>query len=117
MSLATASALQAVSIATNTNTGFGGVLGNSSMDFTDDGTTLTITWSTGGAAFNDSLVIYFDTTVGGASDTSTYTDTADGGRRAISGFDGVNSSVITFGGGFTADSALSVDSSFAGFFQ
>jgi len=116
--LAAATASQAVSLATNTNNGFGGVLGNSStLDFTDDGTTLTITWATGGGAHNDIAVFYFDTTAGGATDTTSLTDSGDPGRSAISGFDGTNTADLTFGGGFGADSALSIQSGFAGFFN
>ena len=117
VALVSTSALHAVAIATNTNGGFGSVLSNSAMDFSDDGTTLTISWATGGGAFNDNLVIYFDTVLGGAVDTSSFTDIADGGRAAISGNGmGGGESVLTFAAGFAPDFALSSDSGFAGVF-
>src|SRR5436853_1675382 len=93
----------------NGNTGFGGPIGLGSLTLTDNGTTVSGTVNKGPNGFNDVLVIYIDSQAGGFSDTSGFADSADGLRRAISGFDGgSNRSVLTFGAGFTPDYALAL---------
>ena len=76
-----------VSYSGNGNTGFGDVIGNSSLSLNDDGTTISASLS-GVGSFNNSLVIYIDSKSGGHSSTSSFNDTGDALRRAISGFDG-----------------------------
>ena len=100
----------------NTNGGFGGPVGQGSLSITDDGVNINFSLTRGvGGDLNNHFVLYFDTTTGGASDTSSFTDAADPGRRAISGFDGANRSTVNFAAGFGADSASSFDAVSGGF--
>jgi hypothetical protein len=105
----------------NGQTGFGGAVGGGSLSLSDDGTTITGTFTKGPGNFSDVLVIYLDTTAGGFTDTSTLADGADGLRKAISGFDGgTNRSILTFPSGFDADYALALGPSsdnFGGLWQ
>lgn len=96
----------------NGNTGFGGVV--SSLDITDDGTNLTFVLNRGTGTLNDAFVIYIDSTVGGANNTTQFTDTADGLRRAISGFSGSTRATVNLPSGFGVDRALALESSFGG---
>src|SRR5437762_1848965 len=83
----------------NGNSGFGGPIGLGSLTLTDNGTTVSGTVNKGPNGFNDVLVIYIDSVAGGFSDTSGFSDGADGLRKAISGFDGGgNRSLLTFSG-------------------
>jgi hypothetical protein len=101
----------------NANTGFGGTVGNGNLTMTDDGTNLTMTLTTGNA-LNDDLVVYVDSVAGGFPDTSLLSDNGDGGRTAISGFNGGNPSrtLVTFPSGFNADYAFSIENGFIGLF-
>jgi PEP-CTERM motif len=103
----------------NGATGFGGAVGNGSVSITDTSSSMTVTFNRGlsGNMDND-LVLYLDTQPGGFSDTSQFSDTADGGRTAISGFNSGNPSrtVATFASGFQADYAISIENSFIGVF-
>lgn len=110
--ISTAAMASAATYAGNGNTGFGGVV--SSLDITDDGSTITFTLNRGAGSFNDSLVIYLDTASGGETTTSGYTDTGDPLRRAISGFDGTNRSSLSFPAGFDIDFAIGLDRTFGG---
>ena len=103
-----------VSYSGNGNSGFGGVIGTGNLQLSDDGTTVSFTFTTGGGSFNDKLVIYIDSETGGFTDTSSFTDTADPLRQAISGFDGTNRSTVNFPSGFTADHVIALDNGFAG---
>lgn len=110
---------QAATYSGNGNSGFGGTIGLGSLTLTDDGTTISGTLTTGGD-FNDALVIYIDSVSGGFSDTSGFGDNADGGRTAISGYNGTDRSTMTFMSGFSPDFALMlgpVDNSFGGVWQ
>jgi hypothetical protein len=99
----------------NGSTGFGGTVGNGVLQISSDiSGSLDFTFTRGTDTFNNALVIYFDTTTGGASSTSGFTDSADGLRVAISGFNGTDRSTLNFAGGFGADYALALDSNFAG---
>lgn len=89
----------------NTKTGFGGTIGNGSLAIAESGTDIVLTLTTGGA-FNDILVIYFDSETGGLANTTTINDDLDGGRAAVSGNSGANASEVTFPAGFTADYGL-----------
>src|SRR5438128_1099948 len=82
----------------NGNSGFGGPIGLGSLTLTDNGTTVSGTVNKGPNGFNDVLVIYLDSQGGGFSDTSGFGDNGDGLRKAISGFDGGNRSLLTFSG-------------------
>src|SRR5438874_13188232 len=79
----------------NGNSGFGGPIGLGSLTLTDDGTTVSGTVNKGPNGFNDVLVLYIDSAVGGFASTVGFADGADGLRRAISGFHGgANRSVL-----------------------
>ena len=100
----------------NGNSSFGGAIGNGSLEVTDNASgNLNFTFTKGGSDFNNALVLYFDTTSGGVNNTSGLTDTADGLRRAISGFDSaLGRSALTFATGFNADFAIALNGGFAG---
>ena len=105
----------------NGSSGFGGPIGNGNLTLTDDGTTVSGTVTKGAGAFNDVLVLYVDSGPGGFSDTSGFTDTGDGLRRAISGYNGgANRSVLTMPSGFLPDYAIALgpaSDSFGGAWQ
>jgi len=102
----------------NDSNGFGGPLGLGDLEvaaFT--GTSADFTLIKGAGDFNDHIVLYIDSEAGGITTTSGLTDTADAGRRAVSGYDGTNRSTINFPPGFGADFAIALDNGFAGLFQ
>jgi len=112
---------QAATYSGNGNSGFGGPIGLGSLTLTDNGTTISGTVNKGPNGFNDVLVLYIDSTTGGFSDTSSFSDGADGLRKAISGFDGgANRSLLTMTGGFLPDYAIALGPSsdnFGGLWQ
>ncbi len=101
----------------NNATGFGGPVGQGSLTLSDDGTTLTGTFTKGAAALNDNLVFYIDSQSGGFASTAGFADDADVLRRAISGIDvaAANRSTLTFPAGFTADYAIAIGPSTVSF--
>ena len=100
----------------NGNSGFGGPIGLGSLTLTDDGTTVSGTVTKGPNGFNDVLVLYIDSGIGGFADTSGFADSADGLRKAISGFDGgANRSLMTFATGFLPEYAIALGPSSDGF--
>lgn len=93
----------------NGNTGFGGAVGNGSLLLTNDGTTISGTFTRGTSGnFNDALVLYFDSVSGGFSTTSSFNDQLDDLRKAVSGVSGSNRSTLTFPSGFSADYAVAL---------
>jgi hypothetical protein len=100
----------------NGSTTFGGAVGAGSLSISNNAAgALDFTYTRGGGNFNDAIVLYFDSVGGGATSTADFTDSADGLRRAISGFDGgANRSTLTFAAGFDADFAIALDTGFAG---
>ncbi len=118
-SLLSASAL-AATYNGNGASGFGGPIGLGTMTLTDDGTTVSGTFTKGANGFNDVLVLYVDSVAGGFADTSGFADGNDGLRKAISGFDGgTNRSLLTFSG-MSPDYALALGPSsdnFGGLWQ
>lgn len=102
----------------NGNSGFGGTIGESTLQINDDGTTITFTLTKGlNDTFSNALVLYLDTTAGGRNAIdSNVNDNADGLRTAISNGDssGFNST-ITFPAGFEADYAIALDQGFGGY--
>ncbi|MCU0334269.1 MAG: T9SS type A sorting domain-containing protein [Chitinophagaceae bacterium] len=90
----------------NGRTGFGGVIGPGSLQISDNGTNITLNLTRGTGAFNDILVIYFDSETGGQANTNALADLADGGRSAVSGGNAGSGSEVNFPTGFTADYAL-----------
>ncbi|HMP83008.1 MAG TPA: PEP-CTERM sorting domain-containing protein [Verrucomicrobiota bacterium] len=114
-----ATGLRAATYNGNGDTSFGGAVGNGSLAVTDNGTDLTFTLTRGlSGDLNDVLVIYLDTAPGGISDTSGLTDTGDGARKAISGFNGgTDRSVLSFTTGFLPEYAVTIEGGFASLFQ
>nr|WP_321231939.1 choice-of-anchor J domain-containing protein [uncultured Psychroserpens sp.] len=99
-------------------TGFGGPIGTGSLEVCAvSGTTIDFTYTRGSADFNDFMVIYIDSQSGGISNTANLTDTADDGRKALSGFDGVSRATLNFPPGFEPDFAISMNNGFAGLFE
>jgi hypothetical protein len=98
------------------NAGFGDVYGRNSRLYVDSsiGGALNFGLQAGPGAYNDVGVIYIDSVPGGFSDTTTLSDTADPGRRAISGLGG---SEIVFAPTFQADFAIAIQPTFAGLFK
>lgn len=106
----------------NNNTGFGNVIGESSMSINDDGTTVTITFTKGSSNFGNEMVIYIDSKSGGFSNTANFADPDAGDklRRAITGagiFSGGTRSVVNFPNGFQADYAVAVNTGFGGLWE
>jgi len=91
----------------NGNTGFGGAIGESTLEYTDDGTTLYFDLTRGSGDLNDVFVLYLDTVAGGYPDNTGMTDQADTARRAISGCGSSTCSNVTFG--LDADYAIVFD--------
>lgn len=92
----------------NTGAGVGGVLGTGSLSITDDGTTITISFTRGGYAFYNALVIYVDSdNSGDFQNTNTFTDETSGVRRAVSGILTPDQALVNFSPGFLADYAIS----------
>lgn len=97
----------AVNAALYTGNGQGsGVVGNGTLQLTDDATRIYGTFTKGGGSFDRYLVIYFDTQPGGFSGTSSFADTTSDITKSISGVGTVGRSVANFAPGFTADYAL-----------
>ena len=108
--------LGAVNFAGNGSSAWGGAVGNGTLSVTDDGNNLTFTLTKGGGTLDNPLVIYIDSKTGGFADTAGFTDTGDSARKAISGFDGGNRSVMTFTNGFLPDYAITIEGGYASLF-
>ena len=106
------------SVAGNGSTSFGGVIGTGSLDIETlaDGT-VNMTLNHPGDHF-DFTAMYIDSVVGGVSNTSALSDTADGGRAGLSGLGfGGETSDLGFASGFGADFGVSWESAFSGIFD
>ncbi len=107
----------------NGNSGFGGPLGQSSLQLTDDGTTVTGTFTKGTSGnLGNELVIYIDSKTGGFNSTANFNDpnTGDKLRRSIAGtggFDDASRSVVNFPSGFEADYAIAINTDFGGLWE
>lgn len=100
----------------NGATGFGGPVGTGSLAINDSLTDMSFTLNRGTGNHNDVLVVYLDTQPGGFANTSLFTDSADGGRTAISGATANSRTTVNFAEGFGADYALSIENGFIGVF-
>jgi hypothetical protein len=80
----------------NGNAGFGGAIGTSNLDITENNGAINFRLTRGTTAFNDVLVIYIDSKVGGYNTTANFTDQGDVFRKAISGINGAGRSLLTF---------------------
>jgi hypothetical protein len=114
---ALAGVAQAATYPGNGATGFGGAVGTGSLQLADTSNSLTFTGVRGGGDWNDVLVVYLDTRPGGVNDTSSLTDTGDGGRRALSGTGSDGRTVATFPTGFGADFAVNIENGFIAVFE
>src|SRR5690349_18605280 len=93
----------------NGNTSFGGTVGMGSLSLTDDGTTVSGTFSKGPGNFADVVVIFIDSVAGGFSSTTGFTDRGSSLRNAISGYyTSVDQGKAYFTPGFTADYAIAL---------
>ncbi|MGZ5021015.1 MAG: DUF4394 domain-containing protein [Chthoniobacterales bacterium] len=95
----------------NGGAGFGTAIGGGSLRLTQNGSVITGTITKGPGGFNDVLVIYIDTGIGGPTSTSGFTDNGGGFdalRKGISGYDGFNRSVLNFPSGFTPAYAIAL---------
>ena len=101
------------------NNGFGDVIGANSGLYIDSSLAggLNVGLRGGGGGLNDIGVIYIDSIPGGFADTTTFFDTADNHRMAISGDNGSSTADLTFAPGFLADFAIAFDQDFAGIWQ
>jgi hypothetical protein len=107
---------QAATYAGNGNSAWGGPVGLGTLALTSDGTTLNVTLNRGPGTLNDALVIYIDSVAGGFTDTAGFTDTGDGARTAISGYNGSSRSTMTFMSGFQPDYAVAIEGGYASLF-
>ncbi len=118
LSVTATAALNAQTFPGNGANGFGDQIGSGSIKAQISGGNVNFTITAGAGGLGNDLVLYFDSTAGGFANTSTLTDSADGGRRAVSGV-GVTAgqTVVNFAPGFTADYAVDLTNSFANLFQ
>jgi hypothetical protein len=105
----------------NGKNGFGGALGQGSLTIEFRNDSAHFTFTKGPGALNDAVVIYImgdvkDPNHDGFSSTANFTDQSDGLRKAISGFQGADRSVLTFANGFTPNQAIAFNKDFAGMY-
>lgn len=110
-----------VGFTTGINSGFGDFIGATSQLHVDSSHTGALNFGlvSGGASFDNLVVIYIDTDNGatGFADTSGFNDSADPCRIAISGDNGTTSSTLTFATGFRADHAICISPAFSGLWE
>jgi len=93
----------------NGDTSFFGAVGQGHLSLTDNGTTVSGTFTKGSGDFLDVLVLFIDSKSGGFSTTSGFTDSASRLTRAVSGIDGTgNRATADFATGFSADYAIAL---------
>ncbi len=99
----------------NANTGFGGEIGNGSLqvECLADGT-VNLTLNHGTDDTFDNVGMFIDSVAGGINDTIGITDAADNGRGILSGGAGVSD--LGFASGFDADFGITFDQFFSGIF-
>lgn len=111
LALAAISFVNATNFPGNGKTGFGGPVGNGSLDINNDGVNIQFKLNKGGGGFNDILVIYLDVdeTASGYGTTAAFTDVSSGLRKAISGYDDASDrgrATIIFNNDFLPEFAL-----------
>ena len=102
------------------NSGFANVIGSGAKLHVDSDSLGNLNFGlvTGGGNLNDIAVIYIDSTSGGFTRTTNFTDVADAHRAAISGRGtGGGQSAITFAPTFAADYAIAFNGTYAGLWQ
>ena len=93
----------------NGDSSFFGAVGHGSLTLTDNGTTVSGTFTRGTGDFLDVLVLFIDSNSGGFSTTSGFTDSGSRLTRAVSGIDGTgNRASADFATGFSADYAIAL---------
>jgi hypothetical protein len=113
--LATSVAPAAVTFNGSGTSGFGGAIGGSSMQWSDNGTTISVTFTKGSGGFNDSFVIYLDNGGTGRNAIGTaVNDRADPLRSAISYMEASTGHTLTLPSGFEATHAIGIDTGFGG---
>jgi hypothetical protein len=87
-----------------------GAVSGGTLQLTDNGTTVSATFTRGSGAFADNIVIFVDSVSGGFGSTGGFADKSSVLTRNISGINGDASarSVATFASGFAADYAVAV---------
>lgn len=96
-------------------TGFGGPVGGSNMSWSDDGTTVSVTFTKGTGNFNDSFVLYLDSGATGRTSIGTeVNDRADQLRSAISFMEATTGKSLNFSSGFEATHAIAISTAFGG---
>jgi hypothetical protein len=87
-----------------------GAVSGGTLQLTDNGTTVSATFTRGPGSFADNLVIFVDSVSGGFSSTSGFADKSSVLARNVSGInaDASARSVATFASGFAADYAVAV---------
>lgn len=98
----------------NGNLGFGGGLGNGTLEITDNGVdtiTFCLDLASPLSASND-VIIYVDSKAGGYSDTGSFTDTGDAIRVGISNYDGNNPRTTIEFDSFLPDYAIGANDGF-----
>jgi len=112
-SIAYVAALAASASATVYNgnglSGFGGPIGNGALTVVDNGSNVDFSLTAGTNFSGNVLVLYVDSVAGGNNSSSTFTDTADPGRTAISGLSGNGRTLVTFPSLFGADYAITLE--------
>lgn len=95
----------------NGNAGFGGPVGTGSLTLTDNGTTVSGTFTPGNNGFGsgNGLVLYIDSGPGGFTSTAGFNDNGDGNRSEISGYSSATQqSILTFESGFVPNYAIAL---------
>lgn len=100
----------------NTNTGFGGAVGEGSFLASDPNNVVKFNFTTSSNEMNDILVFYIDTGITGRNSIDfDVDDSADAHRIAITNSNAFgNGSVVQFPAGFEASFALAINTDFAG---
>ncbi|MEQ9308660.1 MAG: T9SS type A sorting domain-containing protein [Balneolaceae bacterium] len=104
-----------ISYSGNSESGFGGTIGGSTLSLSTDGTTITGTLTKGAGDFNDTFVIYISNGNSGRSTIGTeVNDRADANRAAISYMEAGTGKILTFPSGFEATHAIAINTGFGG---
>jgi hypothetical protein len=92
----------------NGMSGFGSGIGTSTLQITEKPTEVEFLITRGGGLVNDALVLYIDHTVGGFSNTTSFTDISSFFASAASAKNSTGSSTVNFSTDFNADIAIVV---------
>jgi hypothetical protein len=116
--LAASNPAHATNYAGNSNTGFGGAVGNGTLSMTDDGTNLTVHLTPDGSNLGgNGVALFIDIGTGGFASTSGFNDASDGGHSIVSGYSGSAQSVMTFTNGFSPSYAVSIGDGYTSLYK